>query len=123
MAKATAPKAAAKAAPASKGQTASTKQHTHKAGSAVGKHTTTAQRQGKLAITARSLRGINRNLRLQGVQATVAIVKGKGIMATKAGTKTAKPVMVSGKQPKAVRNLTYGQWVTAVAATLKIKVA
>ena len=71
----------------------------------------------KLAIVARSLRGINRNLRLQGNPAlTVKKVKGKdgsAFQVFKGKAKTGKVVMHDGNPVKSIRQLSYGQWVTA----------
>lgn len=71
----------------------------------------------KLAIVARSLRGINRNLRLQGNKGLeVRKVKGKdgsSFQVFKGAAKTGKAVLHDGNPIKSIGTLTYGQWVTA----------
>ena len=90
-------------------------QHAHVAQNAVGKHTASTVRQAKLAIPARSLRGINRNLRLCGAAGvTVTLVAGKGLCLQGGKAKGPQSVVVGGKPAPKVASLTYGQWVTAI---------
>ena len=110
------------AAKAAKAAAAATATHAHTASSAVGGHTTAATRSAKLAIVARSVRGINRNLRLQGYPGVaVRVVKGKGLQAFKGAAKVGKVIMHNGAAATQVKMLTYGQWVNAIATTLKLK--
>ena len=105
-----------------------TKQHTHVVANAVGKHTTNANRQAKLNVVARSVRGVQRNCALQGLAGT-GIAKGKGknkglfVVAKvnsqrKVTRQTTKVIMWQGKAVQNIGQLTYGQWVQAVQQTL-----
>ncbi len=97
----------------------STKTHAHSATIAVGKHTSEATRKIKLAVGARSLRGINRNLRLTG-HPTLKVAKGKakGTFVVLSGRKSTV-VSFDGSPVKSVKSLTYGQWVQAAVSSTK----
>ena len=110
---------------------AGTKQHTHIATVAVGKHTTPAQRAKSLACTgkanvgkATSLRGVKRNLRLEG-HGTLYVVKAKSgkfagtfAAALCSNGKQICTVQHNGTPVKTVASLNYGQWVAATVASV-----
>jgi|19_taG_2_1085344.scaffolds.fasta_scaffold153358_1 hypothetical protein len=98
-----------------------TKVHSHAVETSVGKHTSAEARASKRAVVARSLRGINRNLRLDG-HPKVKVVKGSGktkgcFLAVKGRAR--RIIRHETNVVKTVSELTYGQWVEAVAQTLK----
>jgi len=81
-------------------------------------------RKEKLAVVARSLRGINRNLRLEGVADTeVRPVKDKDgaktLQVFKGKAKTGVVLKANGKNIKVPKELTYGDWVNTVKASIK----
>jgi len=115
------PKSKAKPA-AKKGKAAPKAKATPAAKKTTAKKPVARDRATSLTIQARSLRGVNRNLRLEGVGAQLQATE-KGLQAFKgswsgrefkASVKTGKEVKHDGQQVKAARALTYGQWVTAV---------
>ena len=87
-----------------------------------------AKRQEKLLITARSLRGIKRNLKLEGYGDETYVKKhGKDNHFMVFKGKATKPVKakavlnLDGKPVKSVRELSYGQWVTQAVKASGIK--
>ncbi len=77
--------------------------------------THSARRQHSLhGHNATSLRGVKRNLGLEGHK-TLEVRKDpkKGFLVFKGAAKTGKVVLHDGQPIKSVASLTYGQWVTA----------
>jgi len=78
------------------------------------------RRQKSLAVVARSVRGVNRNLTLEhidGVEVRIVRVDGKGKTFTafdKATNTVIGPVTVDNEPIKSIGQVTYGRWVELV---------